>query len=176
MPRRLALSLLPLCACAKAPVEAQSATPIEVEPALAETDPATAAQLCNDGTRGWAIYDEGAQEVAITRGSCLGLEESEFHFVTQLVADDVAQYELHMWVDEGGRPTRAQLRDGWVTTHFRWAGDSLLRSRHGDTQALQTQSQLDAPVWVLPSHAVYIRELMLRLGVGAIHVRTGSRI
>ena len=168
--RRFALSCLVFAACAKADVA------VEVpEPALplTRTQVATIGELCaDDGSRAWTVFD-GDRVAATTRGACLGLEAQGWHLVSELrthTSDGRAEtpdYELHMWLDDQGHPLSAQMRTGIATAYYDWTPDSLTISLHGDA----TKLSFDQPrhdVWVLPSHAMYLREAMIRLGVGAL--------
>jgi pimeloyl-ACP methyl ester carboxylesterase len=136
---------------------------------LTQTAPATVAQLCADATtRAWSVLAEG-ETVATTRGTCLGLEERGWHLVSEVSdpAGSRPDYELHLWLDDEAHPLSAQMRTGIATAHYRWTPDSLTASLYGDAHTLV----FDRPrhdVWVLPSHALYLRESMLRLGVGMV--------
>jgi pimeloyl-ACP methyl ester carboxylesterase len=106
--------------------------------------------------------------VAITRGACLGLEPGGWHLASEVRSLEATRpdYELHLWLDDQGHPITAQMRTGIATAYYDWTPTSLRISMHGDAHTLR----FDAPrhdIWVLPSHAMYMRESMLRLGAGA---------
>ena len=113
--------------------------------------------------------------VAVTRGRCLGQEEDGFHFVTQLVREGAADpdYEFHLWLSDAGKAVRAQWRTATVVTDYRWSEEGLVEESYGDRRTLAEKG--NAP-WIVPQHALYLRELMTRLGTGLdgekIHHRT----
>lgn len=145
------------------------AEPPSEPPALHETAPIELATLCSEPTRAWAVLDGHGSIVAVTRGRCLGRVEDPqdgplWHFVAQLQAREQARpsWELHTWLDDRGQPRHAEFRTPELVTRFAWADGKLLVRRLGDQLALDGASE----AWVLPNHALYLRELMLRLGVG----------
>lgn len=146
--------------------EPEAALP-EASPALTQTTPATIAQLCaEDSTRAWSVL-AGSETVATTRGACLGLEARGWHLVSEVrdTPSSRPDYELHLWLDDDAHPLSAQMRTGLATAYYRWTPDSLTASLYGDAHTLA----FDRPrhdVWVLPAHAMFLRESMLRLGVG----------
>ncbi|MFO7563993.1 MAG: hypothetical protein R6X02_15210, partial [Enhygromyxa sp.] len=137
-------------------------------PALSETTAIAVAALCREPTRAWAVLDEGGSIVAFTRGGCLGRVEHPddgalWHLVAQLQGreDLRPSWELHTWLDERGHPRHAELRTPELVTRFSWRERELIVRRLGDELTLADADAL----WVTPSHALYLREVMLRLGV-----------
>lgn len=158
-----ALGLALLCACQR---ETQPPAP---PPALHETIPASVAELCDPEVRSWAVLDEHAEILAHTRGTCLGIVDHPqdgplFHFVAQLqpITDESPAWELHTWLDADGRPRHAEYRTAQLVTRFTWNDTTLSVHRLGDVLVIEDAAQL----WVTPTHGIYLRELMLRLGVG----------
>ncbi|KIG17282.1 Hydrolase, alpha/beta fold family protein [Enhygromyxa salina] len=141
-------------------------------PALQQTSPATVAQLCEQPLRAWAVLGEGGTILAHTRGVCLGRIEHPddgalWHFVAQLQelqghASEQPSWELHTWLDAAGQPRHAELRTPELVTRFSWIEGALVVRRLGDQLVINDAAQ----VWVTPGHGIYLRELMLRLGVG----------
>ncbi len=125
----------------------------------------TPGQLCREGGRTWTIVGSDGP-VARTRGRCLGKEARGWHFISQLLpADaDTPDFEFHLWLGRDGSPRHAQLREPRRVTHYRWSDRQIHIRLHGDLRVLERPD--DTPVWVLPRHAVYLRELMFRMGVG----------
>lgn len=161
LPPALALALL--CACQRETV------PPTPPPALHETAPARVSDLCDGALRSWAVLDDQAQIIAHTRGTCLGIVEHPedgplWHFVAQLqnTADERPSWELHTWLDADGRPRHAEHRTAQLVTRFAWNETTLFVHRLGDVLTIEDAAQL----WVTPTHGIYQRELMLRLGVG----------
>ncbi|MCA9701418.1 MAG: alpha/beta hydrolase [Myxococcales bacterium] len=168
--------LLAFVACRPEPA------PIEVPPpALHETAVVTPAQLCGESLRSWAVLGEGGQLLAVTRGRCLGSidhpEEGRlWHLVAQLQDRDAPtpSWELHTWIDDEGHPRHAEFRTAAVVTRYRWTETGLQLWRLGD----QLELNLEQPgsLWLTPSHGLFLREVMLRLGVGVdaggVHQRT----
>jgi hypothetical protein len=147
----------------------ESEPPVD-SPALHETPPITLERLCAEPTRAWAVLDGDGATVAITRGRCLGLVEhpedgSLWHLVAQLQAPDEPRptWELHTWLDERGQPRHAEWRTPELVTRFSWSDGTLVVRRLGDQLAIADA----AAMWITPNHALYVREVMLRLGVGA---------
>ncbi|HVI01658.1 MAG TPA: alpha/beta hydrolase [Enhygromyxa sp.] len=146
----------------------ESEPPIE-PPALHETAPIDLASLCSsEATRAWAVLDASGSIVAVTRGRCLGrVEDPEqgplWHLVAQLQGRDETRpsWELHTWLDTSGQPRHAEFRTPELVTRFAWAEGKLFVRRLGDQLALEQASA----AWVIPNHALYVREVMLRLGV-----------
>jgi pimeloyl-ACP methyl ester carboxylesterase len=143
--------------------------PAPPPPALHETPAASVEDLCDPELRSWAVLDAELQIVAHTRGACLGVVEHPedgrlWQFVAQLqdADDDSPSWELHMWLDADGLPRHAEFRTPELVTRFAWHEGTLAVHRLGDVLAIEDAAQL----WVTPAHAVYVRELMLRLGVG----------
>jgi pimeloyl-ACP methyl ester carboxylesterase len=165
---------LPVVALALAGCKpAQTATsPIPVgPPPLAQTQPATVDDLCAEPPRAWSILADGVP-VGQTLGGCVERgDDGRAHLLTQLVNDDRVEYELHLWLSANGLPSDAQLRTPTVVTDFHWSDAGLTESRFGDDRTLPARG--DQQVWVVPSHAVYVREVMLRLGVG---LEDGARL
>lgn len=157
----LAFAAVSLTACERSDT---STTPLEVgPPPLSQTTPATAAQLCEEAPRAWSILSDGVP-VAETMGGCVGIENGQAHLLTQLVHDDAVQYEMHVWLDPDGAPRLAQMRTPTVVTDYAWTNEGLTEHKLGDDRTLPSQD--GQTIWVVPSHAVYLREVMLRLGVG----------
>jgi pimeloyl-ACP methyl ester carboxylesterase len=159
------LAVLALGGCDRSETE-----PPSEPPALHETAPIELAALCAEPTRAWAVLDANGSIVAITRGRCLGrVEDPEqgplWHLVAQLQEREQSRpsWELHTWLDERGQPRAAELRTPELVTRFVWEGDKLIVRRLGDQLELASASS----AWVTPNHALYVREVMLRLGVGA---------
>ncbi len=160
----LGLSLLWPCGCRR-----EAPEPPAPAPGLHETAAASVTQLCDGRVRAWAVLDEHAQIVAHTRGACLGLvghpeDGPLWHFVAQLqsTTDEQLSWELHTWLDGEGRPRHAEYRTPQLVTRFAWEQTTLAVHRLGDVLVIEDAAQL----WVTPTHGVYLRELMLRLGVG----------
>ena len=108
------------------------------------------------------LIDEAV--VAESRGQCRGREPAGWHFIAQLQGRDapVQQYDIHVWISDDGEPQQASYRTPQTVVSFSWRDGQLIKSEHGDTSRLpQAQG-----VWVVPSHAVWLRELMFRLAVG----------
>jgi len=149
-----------------------SEPPSPPPPALVDTAPVALAQLCAEPLRAWAVLGDGGSTVAISRGRCLGrIEHPEDGPLWQLVAQLQGQgaarpsWELHLWLDDRGRPRHAELRTPELVTRFAWGEDgALVVRRLGDQLALVDA----ADVWVTPIHGLYLREVMIRLGVGAM--------
>ena len=137
---------------------------------LVEAAAATPAQLCHRrGLRSWTILTE-QRVVGTTRGMCLGEDEQGWHFVNQvrLSGETEPLYELHLWLSDQGKPRTADLRTATSVVQFRWSEEHLAIESLGDLRVVSSSDDTPATrVWVVPAHAVYLRELMLRLGVGA---------
>jgi pimeloyl-ACP methyl ester carboxylesterase len=165
-----ALSTLPLVALACAPRDSSpSAAPIE-EPPLVALESAETKELCGSGSRrAWLIL-EGDEQVGKTRGQCVGKDARGWHLVSQLTSANAVtpDYELHLWLDRQGKPKAAELRTPIVVTRYRWLADGLRVERHGDANVLMAPEGAETEdLWIVPSHALFVRETMLRLGVGA---------
>jgi hypothetical protein len=107
------------------------------------------------------LVDEKA--VAVTQGRCLGRDPDGWHLLSTL--GEPPEHELHLWLDDAGQPTKAQLRTALATADYEIRDRSIVVRMHGDAYVVD----LDPPrrdVWILPAHALYLREAMLRLGVG----------
>jgi pimeloyl-ACP methyl ester carboxylesterase len=161
LPAALALALLSTC-------DRETAPPAP-PPALHETAPARVSDLCDPSLRSWAVLDEHAKIIAHTRGTCLGIVEHPEHgplwqFVAQLqnTSDEELSWELHLWLDDAGQPRHAEYRTPDLVTHFAWNHTTLSVHRLGDVLVIEDAADL----WVTPTHGIYLRELMLRLGVG----------
>lgn len=162
----LTLSLV----CASTCERRNSEPPAQAQaPALQQTPPTTVARLCEQPLRAWAVLGEGGTILAHTRGVCLGRVEhpddgSLWHFVAQLQGRDDRQpsWELHTWLTDDGHPRHAEFRTAQIVTRFSWLEGALLVRRLGDQLVIDDAAQ----VWVTPGHGIYLRELMLRLGVG----------
>lgn len=146
----------------------KSEPPSSEPPPLRATSPIDLAELCREPTRAWAVLDANGSIVAVTRGQCLGHVEHPddgplWHLVAQLQGRDEPRpsWELHTWVDEHGQPRHAELRTPELVTRFAWRDGTLLVRRLGDQLALADAGS----TWVTPNHALYIREVMLRLGM-----------
>ncbi len=146
-----------------------SESPSEPLVALHETPPVSLVVLCREPTRAWAVLDASGSIVAVTRGRCLGqVEHPEdgplWHLVAQLQAIDAPRpsWELHTWVDDDGSPRYAEFRTPQLVTRFVWRDGAMLVRRLGDQVAIDDAST----TWVTPNHALFIREVMLRRGVG----------
>jgi pimeloyl-ACP methyl ester carboxylesterase len=131
--------------------------PVEPTP-LHASRKADVAELCEPELRSWAVLDDAGESVAITRGSCLGLIEHPedgplWHFVAQVqaIGEPRPSWELHTWIDAFGLPRHAEFRTPLRVDKYAWRGEVL---------------EGGADVWLVPSHALYLRELMLRLGMG----------
>jgi len=139
-------------------------------PPLVALESAEVEELCGSGSRrAWLIL-EGDEEVGKTRGQCVGKDARGWHLVSQLTSTgaEIPDYELHLWLNRHGRPKAAQLRERTVVTRYRWLADGLRVERHGDANVLVAPEGAAAEnLWIVPSHALFIRETMLRLGVGA---------
>jgi pimeloyl-ACP methyl ester carboxylesterase len=160
------LLLAPACATRDtSPPEA----PVEEPPAVA-LESAEVKQLCGSGSRrAWLIL-KGDDEVGKTRGQCVGKDARGWHLVSQLTSAgaETPDYELHLWLDRHGKPKAAQLRKQTVVTRYRWLTDGLRVERHGDANTLMApEGATTEDLWIVPSHALFIRETMLRLGIGA---------
>jgi pimeloyl-ACP methyl ester carboxylesterase len=157
--------LLGLAAC---PAREAVQPPVEPTP-LHATRKADVAELCEPELRSWAVLDDAGESVAITRGRCLGpLEHPEggplWHFVAQyqVHGEPRSSWELHTWIDAFGQPRHAEFRTPLRVDKYAWRGKVLELRRLGDHLVLEGGADL----WIVPSHAIYMRELMLRLGVG----------
>lgn len=162
-----ALGLVVVWACACKPDYAEPTQP--PLPLLHETALANVTALCNREARSWAVLDEQSRVFAHTRGACLGIVEDPelgplWHFVAQLqgLRDPDPSWELHTWLDAEARPRHAEFRTPLLVTRFAWNGSTLEVRRLGDVLTIENAADL----WVTPTHGVYLRELMLRLGVG----------
>jgi pimeloyl-ACP methyl ester carboxylesterase len=171
-PAPLALALALLGCRAEAP-----ALPPEPVP-LHATRRADAAELCETQLRSWAVLDDGGEVVAITRGRCLGAIEHPhegrlWQFVTQYQARGEAspRWELFTWLDASGRPRHAEFRTPTKVSRYAWQGEALELQRLGDRFVLDAARD----VWVVPHHALHLRELMLRAGVGIADERVLQR-
>lgn len=158
------LALLALGGCERARSEAPAPAP-----ALAETAPAQVEQLCAEPVRAWAVLDAQGAIVAETRGACLGVVEHPedgplYQFLAQYQDRGAAapSWELHTWLDVEGAPRYAEFRTSELVTRFAWRAGELSVRRLGDTLRIPEAAEL----WVVPDHGLYLRELMLRLGVG----------
>ncbi len=164
--------VLGLSACASSDLETERPSPAARLPGLGQTERATPEQLCQGAeVRSWTVLANGVDPVAITRGQCLGREPARgWHFVSQLqdLGADAPTYELHLWLEDDGSPRQAQLRTATRNTRYYWTPEGLREEAFGESREMNTDG---VPVWVIPAHALYIRELMLRLGVG---VEVGS--
>jgi hypothetical protein len=162
LPAALGLSLLWAC-------QPRETAPPAPPPALHETAPASVADLCDPHVHAWAVLDEHAAIIAHTRGACLGIVEHPddgplWHFVAQLQNTNAEHlsWELHTWLDADGQPRHAEYRTPELVTRFAWDQTTLSVHRLGDALIIEDAAQL----WVTPTHGIFIRELMLRLGVG----------
>jgi pimeloyl-ACP methyl ester carboxylesterase len=135
-------------------------------PPLGASAAATMDEICTHEIRRWNILSEG-QAVAKTRGACVGKDEQGWHLFTQVTMDgsDQPHHEFHLWLDEDGHPALAQLRTPTANTDFRWDAGKLVVMRLGEQRTIQGDEATGGP-WVTPSHSLFIREVMLRLGVG----------
>lgn len=131
--------------------------------------PATVETLCADSPRGWGVLDERGAIAAETLGACLGRVEHpvdgplwQFRAQYRVRGDERPRWELYTWLDGEGRPRYAEHRTPLVVTHFAWREGQLVVRRLGDSLSIDAGEGL----WVTPDHGLYIRELMLRLGVG----------
>lgn len=147
----------------------KTAPPAPPAPALHETPAASVDTLCDGELRSWAVLDGESKVVAHTRGACLGVVEHPedgplWQFVAQFHPSEGEQlgWELFTWLDAQGLPRHAEFRTPTLVTRFSWDGGRLAVHRLGDVLTVEDAAQL----WVTPAHAVYVRELMLRLGVG----------
>ncbi|PRQ04875.1 Alpha/beta hydrolase family protein [Enhygromyxa salina] len=138
-------------------------------PALQHTPPVTVARLCEQPLRAWAVLGDGGTILARTRGACLGRIEHPddgalWHFVAQFqpLQQLRPSWELHTWLDERGQPRHAEFRTAELVTRFAWIDGKLVVRRLGDQLVINDAAR----VWVTPGHGVYLREMMLRLGVG----------
>ncbi|MFV8749548.1 alpha/beta hydrolase family protein [Nannocystaceae bacterium ST9] len=156
--------LLGLAGCpADAPSIAPEPTPLHA------TRKADVAELCGPELRSWAVLDDAGAWVATTRGRCLGaIEHPEqgplWHFVAQyqVVGEPRSSWELHTWLDAFGLPRNAEFRTPSRVSKYAWRGEALELRRFGDLMIAEASADL----WIVPAHALYLRELMLRLGVG----------
>lgn len=166
--RRSIATLALLLGLAGCPARAVVQPPPEPTP-LHATRKADVAELCEPTLRSWAVLDDAGHEVAITRGRCLGTIEHPdegplWHFVAQyqVAGEPRSSWELHTWIDAFGQPRHAEFRTHVRVSKYVWDGEVLELHRLGDVW-------LEAPanaLWIVPSHGLYMRELMLRLGVG----------
>lgn len=136
---------------------------------LHATRRAAAAELCEAELRSWAVLDDAGEVVAITRGRCLGAIEHPdegqlWQFVAQYQArgETSPSWELFTWLDPLGQPRHAEFRTPTKVSRYAWQGEALELHRLGDRFVLDAARD----VWVVPSHALHVRELMLRSGVG----------
>lgn len=136
---------------------------------LHATRRAEVAELCEPDLRSWAVLDDAGEVVAITRGRCLGVIEHPhegplWQFVAQYqpLADAAPSWELYTWLDPFGHPRHAEFRTPTKVSRYAWRGEALELRRLGDHLVLEGAGD----VWVVPNHALHLRELMLRAGVG----------
>ena len=163
--RTSAFVLALVLACTREP----TAEPEPAAPALTATAPARVDALCAESARAWSVLADGGASIATSRGACLGpIEHPEdgrlWHFVAQLQrrGEPRPSWELHTWLDDAGAPRYAEYRTPELVTRFAWRDGALVVRRLGDQLTIAEAGQL----WVTPGHGVYLRELMLRLGVG----------
>jgi pimeloyl-ACP methyl ester carboxylesterase len=91
-----------------------------------------------------------------------------------MLGEKLPDYELHLWLGRDGAPRSAELRTASVVTRYRWQSGGLHITRHGDTRVLEPPEGVEADaLWVVPHHALYVREAMFRLGVGMRGERAG---
>lgn len=166
--RRTIASLVLLLGLAGCPAHDQPAQPPESTP-LHATRTAEVAELCDPELRSWAVLDDAGNEVAITRGRCLGTIEHPhdgplWHFIAQYQAhgEPRSSWELHTWLDAFGRPRHADFRTPTRVSKYAWQGEVLELRRLGDVMTSAGGEEL----WIVPSHGLYLRELMLRSGKG----------
>ncbi len=164
----LALGLLAAPACSKK--DAGTSTPLEAAPpALAATEAADVAMLCSgEERRRWELVDDAGAVLATTQGVCRPADPEDpapYVAISQLSSEGVPRYEYRLWLDPQGRPVEAQLREPSSTRYYSWSEATLIETHLGDVRT-QTADEDDPLTWVVPSHALFVRELMLRLGVG----------
>jgi pimeloyl-ACP methyl ester carboxylesterase len=147
--------------------DASTAPPAEPSPTgLGATRPARIADVCADPSpRAWAILGNGNTTVAHTRGRCLGKEAMGWHVVSQVQDVGVAEpsYEVHLWLDDEGRPKRGEYRTASRVKRLTWIDGGLRTEEFGDVMRFEPTSPDTYPI---PAHAVYLRELLIRLGIG----------
>lgn len=150
------LALSALCAC-PGPVEHP-----DVDEGFSRA-PAQVAALCREPARRFAVLDADGQAVAHNLGACLGRDGAGHHFITQVIPTSSEQpdYELHVWITDEGTMGQAEMRTGKATLLLEWREDGLLVDRMGRTRLIAAPSD----AWFVPAHAIYLRELMSRLGV-----------
>lgn len=157
-------AVLTLMACRASAPDA----PLEAPPAQPESGAANVADLCADPGGAWDVLAEG-QAVARTRGRCLGKEARGYHFVSQVLATGAAQpdYEFHLWLGKDGSPRQGRLVTPLASVQYIWLERGLSVIEYGDRRSIEhREGAAPGELWVLPDHALYFRELMLRLGVG----------
>jgi YD repeat-containing protein len=137
---------------------------------LVDTEAATVASLCESGEiHSWEVLDARGQVLALTHGRCHRDRDegapAPWQVECQLLQDEHARYELSTWLDDDGRPVAAQLRDGYTTRYYHWQEDRIIEHHLGDVRTLRADAG-QATTWMLPSHALFLREVMLRLGTG----------
>jgi pimeloyl-ACP methyl ester carboxylesterase len=143
---------------------AANATP--TTPGIGATRPARLAELCGDpAPRAWSILGDGGEPVAHTRGRCLGKEAMGWHVVSQVqdLGAATPTYEVHLWLDDEGRPKRGEYRTATRVKRLTWIDGGLRTEEFGDVMRFDPTSPETYPI---PAHAVYLRELLIRLGVG----------
>ena len=172
--RPLALWSSTICAvtalaCSKGADTTRAPLP-EPPPPLVATAPTTMDALCLEGeVHSWEVLGGDGEVLALTQGRCSKEKEASapapWRVDCQLRQDDKARYEVSTWLDDQGRPVAAQLRDGYSTRYYSWDEARIVETHLGDTRVLSYEGQ-SSPTWMLPSHALYLREIMLRVGTG----------
>lgn len=158
---------LALAACRS---EGTTLTDLPEPPApLVASAPATAAELCS-GTelRSWELLAPTGEVLAETRGVCRPAEAdapAPHELISQLRQDDRVRYELHLWIGDDAKPVAGQLREPTSTRYYAWSDAGMQESHLGDARTRPLEAD-GSPTWVIPSHALIVREFMLRAAVG----------
>lgn len=169
MRRLLPACLLLVTACSHKSDTSSVALPAAPIP-LVDTSAATMDVLCSSGeVHSWEVLGAEGEVLALTHGRCQRDSDSDapapWQVECQLLQGERARYELATWLDDEGHPVAAQLRDGLTTRYYSWGTNALIESHLGDLRALRSSSD-DTTTWMLPSHALFLRQMMLRLGAG----------
>jgi pimeloyl-ACP methyl ester carboxylesterase len=166
---RLPLALCALAACSGKPESSVVPLPEPAKP-LVETEAARLEAICGAGeVHSWEVLSPDGDVLAMTRGRCEREDEAKapgpWRVDCQLSQDGVTRYEVSTWLDDAAQPVAAQMRDGYSTRYYRWEPGRVTESHLGDARTLVAEDPT-IPTWMLPSHALYLREIMIRTAVG----------
>lgn len=175
-----ACSLSLLAAVAGCKPRAASTTPLEAPPpALVATEAADIDALCGDGwegrVRAWEVLGEAGEQLATTQGVCMPAPNADapgkYLAISQLRSAEQTLYELRLWLTADGVPVAGQLRQPTSTRYYTWSEAGLTETHLGDVRT-QASADAEATTWVVPSHALFVRELMVRTAVGRTATET----